>query len=168
MNSFFTKNWWLFYFLLFLMIGWLVYAILWQPKCELIYQESNGGNDQVEQLQRELEDCINNENNQNKSSSKVNCNAEVKSGGQGETTTTHELGSQKGNVVILYDMDNVPDQMNVFYNNKLVASTKRLVSNEGSLSFNYNPGKGDPTFCIVELSAPQEGTLWEYLLKCPE
>jgi hypothetical protein len=92
----------------------------------------------------------------------------VKSGGKGETITIHELGNRSGIVNIQYDMENIPDKMDVYYNGNLVTTTRTLVSYNGFLSFKYNALNGNPTKCKVVLSAPEDGTSWQYLLNCPE
>lgn len=169
MSKFFYKNWVLYYLLLFFMIGWLVYALLWIPKGEqsTVYVEDN---QQIERLKQELEDCNNKEEPEQEQplpENTVQCNNEVNSGEQGTTSTNHELGNKSGVVQIDYNMNRVPDKLEVFYDGNLVASTNQLVSGVGRLSFNYQVANGKPTHCTVVVSAPQDDTVWEYLLNCP-
>jgi len=154
MRKFFYKYWWFYYVLLFILIGWLIYSLMWKPLCEenIVYIH-----EKIE-VAPEVNDPIN----------IVVCNTEVKSGGQGRTTTTHELGRKAGQVYIEYDMDNIPDKMEVFYNGQLVATTRELVSNQGSLNFYYSAKPNEPNQCKVEMSAPEEGTAWQYRLNCPQ
>jgi hypothetical protein len=152
MREFFYKNWWLYYLILFLLIGWLIYSLLWYPICVNSFSSSNNG-DQITTLD---------------SSQNIMCNSQVKSGGKGETITIHELGNRSGIVNIQYDMENIPDKMDVYYNGNLVTTTRTLVSYNGFLSFKYNALNGNPTKCKVVLSAPEDGTSWQYLLNCPE
>jgi hypothetical protein len=97
----------------------------------------------------------------------VDCGVTQASGGQGTTFTTHILGNGAGQVNINYQMFSIPDQMDVFYDNVLVASTNGLVSGSSTLSFNYvyNPSK--PNFCVIRMTAPNSGTAWEYAAFCP-
>lgn len=165
MNSFFYKYWLLYYILLFFLIGWFVYSLLWIPDCgQTTY--FNNSDSRVEQLEQELKDCQ--DSNKPPNTPNVKCNSEVNSGGQGTTETTHELGPRPGNVILKYDMQRQPDQMDVYYDNQLVTTTKRLVNGLGELNFYYKAEKGKPTTCKVIVSAPEDGTVWEYLLSCPE
>src|SRR5690606_760291 len=145
MSAFFYRNWLLFYILLFLFIGWFVYSLLWFPGCDR-YQNS------INRLEQQLEECRNEEIH----APIVQCNQEVQSGGFGYTETRHELGSSGGLVIIQYDMNNIPDKLEVIYNGQIVATTGGLVSGGGRLSFNYDPSRGGPTFCTVVVSAPDE------------
>lgn len=49
----------------------------------------------------------------------------------------------------------------------LVASTGALASGSATLQWAYNPQPGDPTWCLVVMSAPNSGTAWVYTLNCP-
>lgn len=90
------------------------------------------------------------------------------SGGKGYFEKYHTLGNEPGMVVINYNMKNVPDRIDVIYNDFVVASSGSLVSGTGLLSFYYPASRGLPTYCKVVLKAPKNGTEWEYLLNCPE
>lgn len=160
MNKFFYRNWWLFYLLAFLLLGILIYALLWNPI-------RNNHNQVIRQLQTELENC---KNSQQEAPEKgvVGCDTEVKSGGQGHTKTQHTLGDNSGTVYLDYETQNVPDEINIYYDDKIVASTNGLVSGSGSLKWFYKAEKGKPNYCIVEVKAPQDKTVWEYILNCPK
>jgi hypothetical protein len=96
------------------------------------------------------------------------CNVLTNAGETGTTFTTHTLGFLPGLVTATYDMYSIPDQMEIYYNGSLVASTNGLVSDAGTLTFQYNPIVGGPNFCTIKLYAPNDGTAWEYLVGCPE
>ena len=95
------------------------------------------------------------------------CGQVTASGGQGTTKTRHGLGPTAGLVRITYDMYSIPDRLDCFYKGVLVASTGGLVSGAGTLSWAYAPQPGDPTWCMVVMSAPNSGTAWVYTLDCP-
>jgi len=98
----------------------------------------------------------------------IPCDALTESGGEGTYTYTHWLGPNPGNINIYYDMFNRPDEMKVHYNGQLVASTGGLVSEDGTLSFKYDANPGEPEYCEIKMSAPEEGTQWYYVLNCPQ
>ena len=90
------------------------------------------------------------------------------SGGKGHISTKHNLGNNPGTVNIRYDMVNIADQMDVYYDGQLVASTNGLVKGRGTLSFVYTAQNGKPDFCTVEMTAPKNGTVWIYFIGCPK
>ena len=94
------------------------------------------------------------------------CNADAASGGAGVTRNRHYLGNKPGPVTILYNMKRIPDQMNVYYRGRLVATTNHPTSFVGSLSFNYQPEAGDYSV-VIEVVGPRFGTEWNYRLDCP-
>jgi hypothetical protein len=65
-------------------------------------------------------------------------------------------------------MYGIPDRLDCYYQGVLVATTGGLVSGTGEVSWVYDPGPGDPQWCLVIVSAPQSGTAWEYVIGCPE
>ncbi|HEX2888681.1 hypothetical protein [Vineibacter terrae] len=94
------------------------------------------------------------------------CNSDTASGGAGVTRNRHYVGDKPGTVVIRYNMKMIPDQMNVYYRGRLVATTNRPVSYFGTLSFPYQPEAGDYSV-TVEVVGPHSGTEWGYRLNCP-
>ena len=100
-------------------------------------------------------------------SNPINCNVQSGSGGQGTSFITQNLGATPGSVTISYQMYTIPDQMDVYYDNQLVASTNALVSGAGNLQFNYVPKAGGPYHCIIRLYAPNAGTAWDFIAYCP-
>lgn len=171
MRDFFYKYWGLYYFLFFILIGLLIYALLWSP-------DLSRYNSTINDLNNKLEDCRNREvidsvsveedSTSTKVDNTINCDATVNSGGQGETKTQHELGNKSGTVMVEYDMKSLPDEITILYDNKVVASSKGLVSGTNSISFNYKASAGKSTSCIVIISAPYDNTEWGYLLNCPQ
>ncbi len=98
----------------------------------------------------------------------VDCSVTQSSGGQGTTFTTHILGSGSGEVRVTYEMYTITDQMDIFYDNVLVASTNGLVSGSNTLKFNYTYDPAKPNFCVIRMYAPNSGTAWDYAAYCPE
>lgn len=96
----------------------------------------------------------------------VPCGQTATSGGTGVTVTMHPLGSTPGTVKIDYNMYGAPDSMDVYYQDKLVASTNGLVANTGSLSFPYNP-TNDVYEIKVIITGGSDGTAWDYIVNCP-
>jgi hypothetical protein len=170
MRDFFYKNWILYYILFFLLLGLLIYAILWTPNLTRYNNSISDLNNKLKQCNEDRVsiDTVGTYINPVKVDNSVNCDNNVKSGGQGVTTTHHELGNRSGYVAIEYDMLTVPDQIKVIYDNVLVYSSNGLVGGSNEIGWSYAAKSGKPTFCIVEISAPNEGTSWRYLLKCPQ
>ncbi|MEJ5055772.1 hypothetical protein [Sphingobacterium sp. MYb382] len=158
-NTFFYRNWALFYLLLFLLIGLLMYALWWNP------------NRKVSLLMQQLENCKNvvpAATPPAAAPETVHCDARVESGGQGTTTTQHDLGNKTGKVTLQFDTVKIPDEIKVYYDGRIVAQTNGLVTGTGILEWNYTAQAGKPEFCVVEVSAPTESTVWEYIVNCPE
>jgi hypothetical protein len=108
----------------------------------------------------------------------IPCNIQQKSGSAGITMNNHELGEEAGIVKIAFDMQEIPDKLEVFYEGKLVASTFEIQNNIdgfvgaslssgccGLLSFNYVPE--DDKFCTVKITG-NYNTEWIYGVGCPE
>ncbi|NHM31679.1 hypothetical protein [Neobacillus terrae] len=95
----------------------------------------------------------------------VPCGTQTNSGGEGTTTTTHNLGSTPGVVNIDFDMFAIPDSLDVFYRGVLVASTNGPVSGAGTLTFNYNSTNN--IFDITVVVTGPAGTQWTYTVNCP-
>jgi hypothetical protein len=84
------------------------------------------------------------------------------------------LGNKSGRVTIDYNMKDIPDKIEVFYEGKLVTSTHQIsgnkdgfVSHTGKVEFEYIFNKED--FCIVRLTGnDNKKTAWTYILRCPE
>ena len=100
-------------------------------------------------------------------SNPLECNVQAGSGGQGTSFITQNLGQAGGEVVVSYDMYGIPDQMEVFYDNQLLASTGGQVSGANSLTFTYTPNANGPFYCIIKMTAPNSGTAWEFIAFCP-
>lgn len=115
--------------------------------------------------------------NNEKATSSIPCNSSNDSGGEGITTNLHFLGEKAGLVNIQYDMQSVPDKLEVFYEGQLVASTYDILGNNegfvggnmptgccGNLTFHYKKNKDD--FCKVIITGNNH-TYWSYIINCP-
>ncbi len=87
---------------------------------------------------------------------------QVGTGNRNTTLSTQKLGTEGGTVVLLYDMLSRPDQMDIYYDGQLTASTDSFVNGKGWLFFNYAPQSGSPTTCNLRVYAPRDGAEWAY------
>lgn len=170
------KYWWLYLLIFFLLV------FTWYYSCWPIAYCGNCEDNNTELLQRldrlyaKVDSCCNQPIASNQQlpvnenfGTILPCddNQEVQSGEKGVYQFTHDLGSQPGVVELVYKTFSVPDQIDIFYNGKLVATTNTLVSGEGTLRFNYIPNGSNNTYCTVKVTAPFDGTEWIYHLGCP-
>lgn len=109
----------------------------------------------------------------------IPCDVQTASGGQGTTRNKHDMGSVAGTVYLEYNMDNMPDKLSVYdESGNILASTESIVGNEfgfvggdneagatGTLRFDYVPSGNMK--CFVEVIGREEGTVWQYVLSCP-
>jgi hypothetical protein len=96
----------------------------------------------------------------------LQCGQTAESGGGQKTENLHEIGTKAGLVVIDYNMYGYPDQMEVYYGEKLVATTNGPVAGNGSLQFQYTPNGLDVKIKVV-VTSDSDGTGWEYTVRCP-
>lgn len=94
------------------------------------------------------------------------CNQTALSGGEGTTTTVHQLGiTGPTSFQLTYDMVFQPDQLEVFYEGNLIYTTGGFVS--GTNTVTVNVPVGTATTVTVTVSAPEPGTVWSYTVFCP-
>jgi len=88
------------------------------------------------------------------------------------------LGTLSGRVIIKYDMKNMPDKLEVFYEKKRIASTFQVHGNVDGFVGGDNPSGADGTlifdyahhidgFIEIVVTAPGAGTSWNYHVSCP-
>jgi hypothetical protein len=94
------------------------------------------------------------------------CNVDTQSGGAGETRTRHYLGPTPGPVTLDYDMQTVPDRLEIRYRGRVIAATPGMVSGRGRLGFNWQPQGNDHVVEVVVIG-PFANTRWRYRLNCP-
>lgn len=96
----------------------------------------------------------------------LQCGKTNDTGGGAYTEKYHEMGTVAGEVRIDYDMYGLPDRMDVYYMNQLLASTNAEVTYKGSLKFTYRP-IGGVTQIKVVITNSTGNSSWEYLVHCP-
>ncbi len=98
-----------------------------------------------------------------------NCNENTKAGGAGVTETTHFLGRPGPTSFVLdYETENIPDDIKVFYQGKVIYDTGYVGDNinEGTGSVRVNVPAGLTPAVTIRVSGP-DGTEWSYLAHCP-
>lgn len=93
----------------------------------------------------------------------VACNNSSNSGGQGVTTTVHELGQASGTFSFTYQAFSVPDRFDVIYEGAVIYTTGQPVSGGATVPITYS---GASTQVTVVVTGPS-GTAWNYLVACP-
>lgn len=96
------------------------------------------------------------------------CGVTLVSGGVGDTTNTHYLGTTPGWVRLDYEMYTVQDQAQLIYDGEIIDDTGGVVSGQGSLYFFYLATPGKPRSIDVRIFAPDPITQWNYVLRCPD
>lgn len=94
------------------------------------------------------------------------CGVSTASGGHGVTTTMHQLGTEAGIVAIDYNMNNIPDTMDVYYQDQLITSTNGPIADSGTLTFHYEPVDNVYEIKIV-VTGTDALTGWAYTVNCP-
>jgi hypothetical protein len=94
------------------------------------------------------------------------CNVDTQSGGAGETRTRHYLGPTPGPVTLDYDMQTVPDSVEVRYRGRVVARSPGMMQGRGRIGFDWRPQGGDHVVEVVVIG-PYANTRWRYRLNCP-
>lgn len=94
------------------------------------------------------------------------CNVAVESDGSNPMRLRHDLGAAPGRVRIAFDMEAIPDRMDVVYRGRVVASTGRAVAQGGALEFDWSPEAGDTVVEIV-VTGTENLTSWRYRISCP-
>jgi hypothetical protein len=165
LNYFSYRYWWL------ILLFFITYVIAWYLLCfranEFKCNNFEQVNNRINSIEASIDDCCS-----CKAALQANiqpCNtSEDVSGGTGFFESFHDLGSESGKVTIRYNMLNIPDKMDVYHNDVIVASTNQLVSGTGSISWSYKAQPGEPTFCKIVMTAPQANTSWIYYIGCPQ
>lgn len=97
------------------------------------------------------------------------CNESTQAGGEGVTDTIHQLGTSGPTSFVLdYETQNIPDQIEVFYEGALLHNTGYIGDNinEGTGSVVINVPPGSATSVLVRVTGPGD-TEWSYTVRCP-
>lgn len=107
----------------------------------------------------------------------ITCASAQASGGQGVESFVVNLGTDGGNVLLAFDAYGVPDRFTVTYGGALVIDTgyrghagygvEIAGPGSGFASFVKPSGPAHPTFAVVTVYAPFDGTAWTFTLGCP-
>jgi hypothetical protein len=92
------------------------------------------------------------------------CDTTQQSGGQGTTRLSIDMMATSGTFPVDYEMYQIPDQLEVFYEGNVIYTTGGLVSGASSASVTFS---GSTAVVEVVISAPEEGTLWDVFIGCP-
>jgi len=106
------------------------------------------------------------------------CNTKLESGGQGRTETSIELGQSSGTIDLDFNPKNQPDKLEVFYEGQRIASSYECPNNQNGM-VGRNIGSGpciisfeyryrNDSFIKVVVTAPENETVWEYVVSCPK
>lgn len=166
-----SKIWNILKWLLLLLLLLLLLKKCNPSGCNFKLNNCSDCQEEVERLRKKI-DSLNSDNT-------IGCSQAAKSGGRGITEKKHILGNKSGRVVIEYDMESVPDKMEVFYEGNLVTSTNEINGNVkgfvggknaakccGALSFDFQYNKDD--HCMVRVTGGSTDTKWKYTLFCPQ
>ena len=94
------------------------------------------------------------------------CNSATTSGGDGVTTTVHQLGQTSGTFNFFYEAYSVPDQFDITYEGNSIFTTGGPVSGNNGTGQPVNFGPGSSTEVTVTVTGGV-GTLWDYRVDCP-
>jgi hypothetical protein len=96
------------------------------------------------------------------------CGAATEAGGAGVTRTRHQMGRTSGTVTLTYQMQTIPDQLDVYdASGNLLATTGGPVSGAGVLTFAWSAPTGiELPWVLVVVTGPS-GTVWSYTIGCP-
>ena len=124
------------------------------------YEEAKLQTNVAEKSARQI--CINKNNNNEKTG--VCGQTQIQNGGQGTFSQTFNMGTNNGVATIFYEMCPNPDQMDIFYEGKVIQTTGGLVSGAGKLTAKF---EGNSNNINVTMKAPNNGTGWAYVVYCP-
>jgi Zn-dependent metalloprotease len=97
----------------------------------------------------------------------IPCDTTVSSAGQIITYITVNVGKDTGQVnVDCYPFD-VADQIDIYYDDSLVATTNGLTNRDTTLTFYFYPHTAGPYFYTIRVYSPGDQR-WEIFARCPE
>ena len=96
----------------------------------------------------------------------MTCNQTTNSGTNAPVSQTIELGKKSGSFVFDWDMQNVPDRMNVAYQGTVLFDTG-CVSGTGSKTISYSGGSSQVTVNVTPDCLAEGSTAWSFTVSCP-
>ncbi|MEZ5174171.1 MAG: hypothetical protein R2850_11875 [Bacteroidia bacterium] len=116
----------------------------------------------------------------------MSCGVQRESGGEGVTSTLHDMGNQGGIVIINYETFTVPDRIDVFYGGEWVTGTgsdpgplgmvppladcsnptEGYVGANGTFCFPFSPDERGSLVEVVVSGCVRGGTAWNYTITC--
>ncbi|MEH0154271.1 hypothetical protein V6R21_09000 [Limibacter armeniacum] len=106
------------------------------------------------------------------------CDTSQSSGGMGTTYNTFQLPTIEGTFRIAYDMQNVPDQLDIYEGTedevragtaRLIWSTHQPVSGKDDVSIPYQLDRENKNhYVTLRIMGEQNGTLWRYTFFCSD
>ena len=92
------------------------------------------------------------------------CNLEQASGGQEGDRRTVQMGTNRGEIQIDYEMYGVPDRIQIIYEGRELLDTGFISGNSSvSVPFSGKSGRVD----VIMTGNESSGTRWDYTLRCP-
>ena len=87
------------------------------------------------------------------------------SGGQGAFTHVYDMGQESGTFELSYNMYSIPDRLEVKGSDGTsLFSTGGLVSGTDTVQVSFSGGR----MVYVIVTAPTDGTAWDYSIGCPQ
>ena len=99
------------------------------------------------------------------------CDEQTHSGGSEVSIIPFKLNVTKGVIKIAYNMYDVPDKLEVFYEGRAIWSTEQIPGNQGGYVSNNNEAsisfQGNSNEITVKVTGNTQNTQWDYTLYCP-
>ena len=93
------------------------------------------------------------------------CQTNASSGGQGAFTHVYDMGQESGTFELSYNMYSIPDRLEVKGSDGTsLFSTGGLVSGTDTVQVSFSGGR----MVYVIVTAPTDGTAWDYSIGCPQ
>ncbi len=157
---------WLWYLLLLLLLLLLLQqcsslgqrAICWYDKLknERLLKETNEELEEVKKQQKQTEQDV------------KPCEGKKWNGTKQVDVQYIELGDKPGKVTVDYNMYELEDMIELYYDGEMVGSSNRFVVWKNQLRWDYKAEKGRPTrFMIKMIPGPDDRTKWKYDVYCP-
>jgi lysophospholipase L1-like esterase len=95
------------------------------------------------------------------------CDAQQWISGRSTSFATQNLGTKAGLVVVTYELLPLPDQIDIYYDDSTVVTTRNLADSLGWLWFQYSPRTEGPDQCNIRMQTSTDATAWKYTALCP-